>query len=91
MLEVPNPSTDEMPVSAKNDQRENQRDQHRHLHVIGFDLLAQVLRRAPDHQSGNEHRQHDVDQDAVEARAHSAENHLAEHDVDQRHHVRPAE
>ena len=66
-------------------QREDQHDEHRHLHVVGLDLLAQVLRRAADHQAGDEHRQDDEDEDAVHPGADAAEDHLAQHDVDERH------
>ena len=68
-------------------QRKHQHDEHGHLHVVGFDLLAEIFRRAPYHQSGDEHRQHDVDQHAVHSGAHAAEDDFAEHDVDQRHHA----
>src|SRR6202521_2178954 len=71
----------------QNDQWENQRDQHRHLHVVSFNLLAEILRRSPNHKPGNKHRQNHIDQDSVQARAHSSENGLAEHDVDERHHA----
>ena len=71
----------------EDDEREDERVEHGHLHVVGFDLLAQVLRRAADHQSGDEDREHDEDQHAVHARADAAEDHLAEHDVGQRNHA----
>src|SRR5215469_4307650 len=75
------------PRQRKNDEREYQRHQHCHLDVVGLDLLAQILRCTAHHQSGNEDCQHDVDQDAVHARSHSAENDFAEHDVDERNHA----
>src|SRR5437660_311867 len=61
--------------------------QHRHLHVVSFNLLAEILWRSPDHKAGNKHRQQHVDQDAVHARAHSSEYGFAQHDIDQRHHA----
>ena len=57
----------------------------RHLHVVGLDLLAQVLGGAADHQPGDEHRQDGEHQHAVQAGADAAEHHLAELHVDQRH------
>src|SRR5581483_9633549 len=68
-------------------QREDEHHQHRHFYVVGFDLLAQILGRSSHHQPGDEHRQHDVNQDAVQAGANAAEDDLAEHDVHQRHHA----
>ena len=67
--------------------RQAQDGEHRHLDLLRLDLLAQVLRRAPDHQAGDEHRDDHEDQHAVEARAHAAEDDLAELDVDQRDHA----
>ncbi len=66
-------------------QRKDEHDEHRHLHVVGLDLLAEILRRPADHQAGDEHRQDDEDEDAVHPGADAAEDHLAEHDVDERH------
>src|SRR5208337_1974622 len=60
----------------QNHQWEDERDQHRHLYVVSFDLLAEIFRCAADHQSGDEHRQHDVNQDAVHTGADAAEDHL---------------
>ena len=63
------------------DQHEQRRDQDHdrgHLHLEGLDLLAEVLRRAPDHQAGDEHRDDREHQHAVQARADAAEDHLAE-------------
>ena len=42
-----------------------------------LDLLAQVLRRAPDHQAADEDRQQHVEQDRVKAGADATEDHLA--------------
>ncbi len=71
----------------KNDQREDQRDQHRHLDVVGLDLFAQIFRRAPDHEARDKHGQYDVDENPVHARADAAENNFAQHDVDERDHA----
>ena len=65
-------------------QREDEHREHGHLHVEGFDLLAEVFRRATDHQAGDEDGQDDEDQHAVEARADAAEDDLSEHDVRER-------
>jgi hypothetical protein len=48
------------------------------LHLAGFDLLAQVLRRAADHQPGDEDGQDDEDQHAVETGADAAEDNFAQ-------------
>ena len=37
---------------AKDEKRKDEQIQHGHLHVVGFDSFAQVLRRAPDHEAG---------------------------------------
>ena len=41
--------------------------EHRHLHLLRLDLLAEVLGRAPDHQARDEDRQNGEHQHAVEA------------------------
>ena len=56
--------------------------EHDELHLGGLDLLAEVLRRAPDHEAGDEHREQGEDQHAVEAGADAARADLAEHHVD---------
>ena len=71
----------------QDDQGKNQNKKHRQLHVIAFDLLAQILRSSADHQAGNEDREHDEDQHPVKPRAHTAKDHLAQHDVDHQHHA----
>ena len=64
---------------------ENEQRQHRHLHVVGLDFLAEIFRRAADHQTGDEDREHDEDEHSVESRADAAENDFAELNVEQRH------
>ena len=59
--------------------------QHRHLDFFPFDLLAQILWRPADHQSGDEHRQNGEEQHPVHARPRPAEDHLADLDIEQRH------
>ena len=49
-------------------------DERRHLHLVGLDLLAEVLGRAADHQPGDEHRDDREHEHAVEARADAAED-----------------
>ena len=58
--------------------------QHRHLHFLLLELLAEILRRAAHHQTGDEHRDDAVNQNAVQARAHAAEDHFVGHHVEQR-------
>src|SRR5689334_7763558 len=62
--------------------------QHRHLDFLLLDLLAQVLRRPPHHQAGDEYRDNAVQNYAVEPRADASEDHLAGHDVEERHQPR---
>ena len=57
----------------------------RHLDFLLLDFLADVFRRAPDHQAGDEHADDGVEQHAVEARADAAENHFVGLHVEQRH------
>ncbi len=52
---------------GEDDERKDERVEHRHLHVEGFDLLAQVFRSAAHHETGDEHREHDEDEHAVKA------------------------
>ena len=66
--------------------RQNKHGQHGHLDVIGFDLLAEIFRSSPYHQTGNENRQHDENKNAVKSRTDSPENNFTEHDIDQRNH-----
>ena len=73
----------------QHDRRRDQDDQRGHLHLEGLDLLAQVLRRAADHQPGDEDGDDGEDQHAVEAGADAAEDHLAE--LHQPHRHEPAE
>ena len=74
---------------TENDEGENDERQQRHFHVVGLDFFAEIFRRAPDHQPGDEHGEDDENQHAVKSRADAAENHLAGLDVEQRH--QPAE
>ena len=60
------------------------------LHLGRLDLLAEVLRRSPDHQAGDEHRQDGHDQQPAEADADAAGADLAEHHVAQRRRRRRA-
>ena len=58
-----------------------------HLHLVHLDLLAQVLGRSPHHEPGDEDGDDGEDKDAVEARPHAAEDHLAQLDEHQRDHA----
>ncbi|MNI28445.1 hypothetical protein D3C73_822220 [compost metagenome] len=64
--------------SAQHQQGRGEDDDGHHLHVVGFDLLAQVFRGAADHQARNEDRQHREGQHAVQPRAHAAIDHFAQ-------------
>src|SRR6185437_784865 len=68
-------------------QRQHQDRQHRHLDLAGLDLLADIFRRAADHQARHEDRQHHEQQHAIEAGADAADDDLAELHVDQRDHA----
>ena len=72
---------------TKHHQGQAQDGEHRHLDLLGLELLAEILRRAPDHEAGHEHGDDHEDQHAVETRAHAADDDLAELDVDQRDHA----
>src|SRR5215472_1892780 len=67
--------------------RPQQKRQRSQPDLLRLDLLAQVLRRAADHQAGDEHRDDREHQHAVEARADTARRDLAELDEDQRDHA----
>ena len=73
----------------QHNQRRNQNHERGHLHFVGLDLLAQVFRRAADHQPGHEHGHDDEHQHAVEPAAHAAEHDFAE--LHQPHRHQPAE
>ena len=69
------------------EQRRERRDQdpeRDELDLPRLDLLAEVLGRAPDHQTADEDRQQDVEQDRIEPRADAAEDHLAGAQVGER-------
>ena len=70
---------------AEDEQREDERIEHRQLHLARLDLLAQVLGRAADHQAGDEDGEDHEDQHPVHPGADAAEDDLAELDVHQRH------
>ena len=89
MLDKPNGSITRYRGEAEDRQRQDQDGEHRHLDLLGLDLLAEIFRRAPDHQAGDEHGDDDEQQHAVEAGADAAEDDLAELHVEHRH--QPAE
>ena len=68
-------------------QRQDQDGEHGHLDLLGLDLLADILGRAAHHQAGDEDRDDDEQQHAVEAGADAADDDLAKLDVDQRDHA----
>jgi len=57
------------------------------LTSFALDLLADIFRRAADHQAGDEDRQDNEQQHAVHAGADAADDDLAELDVDERDHA----
>src|SRR5450755_196453 len=65
-------------------QRRDEQAEHDQLDLARLDLLAQVLRGAPDHQPADEHGQDHVQQDRVQAGADTAEDHLARRQVRER-------
>ena len=65
-------------VPTQDAERQDEDREHRELHLVRLDLLAEVLGRAADHQAGDEDREDDEDEHAVEARADAAEDDLAE-------------
>src|SRR6202047_374780 len=68
-------------------QRQYQDRQHRHLDFARLDLLADIFRRAADHQACDKDRDDDKDQHAVEPGTHAADDDFTELDVDQRNHA----
>ena len=89
MVLRPEGATTESAVPTSTTQRRQQHDQRGHLHLVGLDLLAQVLGRAADHQPGHEHGDDRERQHAVEPGADAAVDHLAE--LHQPHRDQPAE
>ena len=65
---------------AEDRQRQAEHGEHRHLHLLRLDLLAEIFRRAPDHQAGDEDGDDDEQEHAVEAGADAAEDDLAKLD-----------
>ena len=57
----------------------DQQREHGQLHLAGFDLLAQVLGRASDHQPGDEHADDQVQQQVDHAHALAAEDAVEPH------------
>ena len=70
---------------AEHHQRIDQHRQHRELHFAHLDLLAEIFGRAPDHQSGDEHRDDRDDEKAVEPGADAARPDAAGEHVEHRH------
>ncbi|ENN88782.1 hypothetical protein RHSP_23431 [Rhizobium freirei PRF 81] len=68
-------------------ERQAKHGKHRHLHFLGLDLLAEIFRRAADHQACDEDGDDDEHQDAVEAGADAADDDFAELQVDERDHA----
>ena len=71
-------------AEAEDYKRQDQQRQHGKLHFLGFDLLAEIIRRASHHESGDEDRDDGNHQDAIEAGADTARQNFAELDDEQR-------
>ncbi len=69
----------------EHDRSRDEDDERRHLHLVGLDLLAEVLRGAADHEARHEDRDDGEDEHAVEPGADAAEDDLAELDEPHRH------
>ncbi len=70
---------------AEDGERQDEHRQHGELHLARFDLLAEELRCAAHHQAGDEHRQDAEHQHAVEPRADTAGQDLAQLHQEGRH------
>ena len=57
----------------------DEQGEHGQLHLAGLDLLAQVFRRAADHQPGQEHADDQVNEHVDEADALAAEDAVEPH------------
>ncbi len=68
-------------------QRQDQDGEHGHLDLPCLDLLADIFRRAADHEASDENRDHHEQQHAVEAGADAADDDFPELHVDQRNHA----
>ena len=89
MLDKPNGGHGRHCHEAENAQRQDDDGENRHLDLLRLDLLAEIFRRAADHEPGDEHGDDDEQQHAVETGADAAIDDLAELDQDHRDH--PAE
>ena len=70
---------------AQDHQGRDQQGQHRHHDLLAFDLLAQVLRRPPHHQPGDEDRDDGEHDHAVQPCADPSKDDLTERDVGDQH------
>ena len=68
-------------------QRIDQHREHREFHLAHLDLLAEIFRRAADHQPGDEHRDDRDDEEAVESGPDAAGPDAAGEQVEHRHHA----
>ncbi len=57
----------------------DEQGEHGQLHLAGLDLLAEILRRAADHQAGQEDADDQVDEQVDEADALAAEDAVEPH------------
>ena len=70
---------------AEHGERIDQHRQHGEFHLARFDLLAEIFRRASDHETGDKHRDDRENEEAIKARADAAGRDAAEQHVEQRH------
>src|SRR6266566_1572108 len=71
--------------SAQNQQGRDQQGQHRHHDLLALDLLAQVLRRTPHHEAGDEDRDDGEVEHAVESCADTSKDDLTQRDIGDQH------
>ncbi len=69
--------------AGQHEERRHQDGDRHHLHLEALDLLADVFRRAADHEAGDEDREQREHEHAVESRTYAAEHDLAQ--LDQPH------
>ena len=74
---------------AEHGDRIDQHRQHREFHFAGFDLFAEIFRRASNHQARDKDGDDGENEEAIKTRANAAGRDAAEQHVEQRH--EPAE
>ena len=72
---------------AEHRQGQDQNGKDRHLDLSRLDLFAEIFRGSANHQARHEDRDDREEQHPIKTRPDAAEDDLAEHDVDHRHHA----